>query len=454
MKIFDQIMMCLRNLFRRKVRTALTVTGVVVGTCAIVVMISIGIGMKASSDAMLAQMGDLTIIEINNYNNGSGKQKVLDDAALAEIQKIPGVQIATPMYQPNDLSMQIFSGKADRYYMRSYNIVGVYPEALNLLGYEFLEGSGMNPGSAQIQVVFGQYAAYEFRDAKKKRGFDRINPYPDATGKIKDPFVDVMKDKMIIRTDKQKETAKQIDYKIISAGVLKEDWGKGYETSRGMFMDIKDLKRIEADYQKANGIKPSPDAEKKGYNQAKVKVVDVKQVGKVEQTIKDMGFETYSMETIRKPIEDSARQQQLVLGGLGAISLFVAAIGITNTMVMSIYERTREIGVMKVLGCFVGNIRTVFLMEAGLIGFIGGVVGVLLSFFLSFLMNFFGFSMGGSMGGMGMGMDAGGATAVSIIPPWLVVVGMVFATCIGLVAGFYPANRAVKISALEAIKHD
>ena len=141
------------------------------------------------------------------------------------------------------------------------------------------------------------------------------------------------------------------------------------------------------------------------------------------------------------------QQQQLFLGSLAAISLLVAAIGITNTMIMSIYERTREIGVMKVLGCFVGNIRTIFLMEAGCIGFLGGVIGIILSYFISFLMNTFGFSMSGSSAGY-YGTD------VSIIPLWLVALGLVFATLIGLVSGFYPANRAVKISALEAIKTD
>ena len=66
-----------------------------------------------------------------------------------------------------------------------------------------------------------------------------------------------------------------------------------------------------------------------------------------------MGYSTSSMESIREPMEKEARQKQMMLGGLGAISLFVAALGITNTMIMSISERTREIGIMKSLGCYV-----------------------------------------------------------------------------------------------------
>ena len=146
---------------------------------------------------------------------------------------------------------------------------------------------------------------------------------------------------------------------------------------------------------------------------------------------------------------------QLILGGLGAISLLVAALGITNTMIMSIYERTREIGVMKVLGCVIGNIRTMFLMEAGTIGFIGGILGLAFSYGISFAINSFAAGGDGSGGGMGMfGMGMGGGASVSIIPVWLALGALVFATMIGLVSGFYPANRAVKISALTAIKQE
>ena len=138
-----------------------------------------------------------------------------------------------------------------------------------------------------------------------------------------------------------------------------------------------------------------------------------------------------------------ARLIQLVLGGLGAISLFVAALGITNTMIMSIYERTREIGVMKVLGCRLNDIRMMFLLEAGGIGFLGGVVGILFSYFLSFILNLVTSAL---VEGMSM--------KISVIPFWLVLLGMGFAIGVGLIAGFSPANRAVKISPLAAIRQE
>lgn len=452
MMIFDIVFMCLRNLLRRKVRTLLTIVGVVVGTCAIVVMISLGLGMNASQEALLAQMGDLTIIEVYSYGNSkNGKEVVLNDEVMAQIQQMKGVLTATPLYTPQNLSAQLYAGNGERYSTGFYNVVGVYPEAMPLLGYELLSGSWEEAFSSPLSMVVGQYAAYNLRDTRKQRN-NRRDPYPDRNGKIADPFVDLATSKLILRLDQQDEKAKKVKYKPKVSAVLKEDWSRGYETSRGMFMAIEDLKKIEADYIKANNIKV--DKKELGkYQNAKVKVADMEYVGAVEEAIQAMGFDTYSMETIRKPMEEQTQKQQMFLGIIAGVSLFVAALGIANTMLMSIYERTREIGVMKVVGCYVRDIRAIFLMEAGCIGFFGGIAGILLSYLISYLMNFFGLNIG--MGGASMWYGSASTGApVSIIPGWLVAGALVFSTLIGLISGYYPANRAVKISALTAIKQE
>ena len=136
---------------------------------------------------------------------------------------------------------------------------------------------------------------------------------------------------------------------------------------------------------------------------------------------------------------------QAVLGGIGAVSLFVAAIGITNTMMMSIYERTKEIGVMKVLGCDLRNIRSLFLMEAGFIGFIGGIIGLILSYSISAVIN----KLAAGAGESGMMISA--SSSISYIPIWLAGLSLVFAVMVGMVAGFFPALRAMKLSPLAAI---
>jgi ABC-type antimicrobial peptide transport system permease subunit len=134
-----------------------------------------------------------------------------------------------------------------------------------------------------------------------------------------------------------------------------------------------------------------------------------------------------------------------VLGGIGSISLIVAAIGIANTMVMSIYERTREIGVMKVIGASVSDVRRIFLTEASLIGLLGGVLGIALSIGISQLLNYIFRS---TEAGIRLGADA----VISIIPIWLIALSLIFSSLIGLMAGYFPAKRATKLSAIEAIK--
>ena len=472
MKIFDQILMCLHNLFRRKARTILTITGVVVGTCSIVVMISLGIGSKAQQDAMLAQMGDLQMIDVYNWSENPDLP-ALDDALLAEIQQLEGVEAVTPMMNTN-MQLMIYSGRKDRYEMYG-SIVGVYPDALEKMGFAVTEGRFFTSQDAPFSVMIGAHTDYNFRDTKKRPGQDYV--YYMGEGMPSDPpFVDMMQDPLLLRTGTEKEDAKPIEKELHVVGRLEENGAKDYRTYNGIYMSVADLKNLITEYNKENGIKniqgsgggiiarsgnmaivgSAPGSV--SYQEVKVKVSDISYVEQVEEYIKSYGFDVSSMESIRRPMEEAAAQQQLLLGGIGAISLFVAAIGITNTMIMSIYERTREIGIMKVLGCYIRNIRTVFLMEAGFIGLIGGLLGVGLSYAISFGLNLYGASGGSlgmdSMGGMGGYYGQTGAVPLSIIPLWLVGLAILFSVAIGLLAGFYPANRAVRISALEAIKHE
>lgn len=113
-------------------------------------------------------------------------------------------------------------------------------------------------------------------------------------------------------------------------------------------------------------------------------------------------------------------------------------------MMMSIYERTKEIGVIKVLGCSLRNIKQMFLLEAAYIGFIGGAAGNILSFLLSFAINV------ATGNGSAMGLDSN----ISYIPLWLVAASMAFAVLVGMIAGYFPALRAMRLSPLAAIRNE
>jgi ABC-type antimicrobial peptide transport system permease subunit len=148
-------------------------------------------------------------------------------------------------------------------------------------------------------------------------------------------------------------------------------------------------------------------------------------------------------------MQEQARDNQNFLSIIGAVSLFVAAIGIANTMIMAIYERTREIGVMKVIGASLRDIKWLFLIESALIGLIGGMLGVGLSYLLSHALNTWDIAVFQQMFAY---MDEQESSIVSVITPWLSGLALGFAAMVGLVSGYCPARRAMRLSALTAIR--
>ena len=466
MKISDEISLSARNLLRRKGRTALTLVGVVIGTCMVVLMISLGIAQTKTNEEMLQSWGDLTQVQIYGYGTmmgSDGKPLYLDDAAIANIKQIPHVAAATPYAQAYNLEGEITAGRNGRYTSDIYNLIGIDPTALEPMGFALQSGSWPTntPASekaTKLQVLVGSSTGYNFQDSRKSYNSPKRYRYEgqtDANGKELPPFVDIDKDKMTL-TIKTGEgsTEKSRSWELEIVGVLVPDGAKGYWTQSGIVLRIQDMKMLQKLYNDMTKTKE----ESKSYDQVYVKVDDLSNVTDVETAIHDLGFtNTYSMNQQREEMQKQVMNSQMIFGGIAAVSLLVAAINIINTMTMAIYERTREIGVMKVLGCELGNIRTMFLLESSTIGFIGGLIGLGISLIASFVLNNLstlgqGLDLSGLMGG-GYYMGGGGGT-ISIIPPWLMLAALVFATLVGLVAGILPANKAVKISALEAIRHE
>ena len=468
MKISDLARLSTDNLRRRKGRTALTVIGVVVGTCAIVVMISLGIAMNKQTDAMLQSYGDLTQIEIMNYNyggSGSSKTPTLDDKMLTEIQGYNNVLAATPYYQMQNFDGLLHAGRNDRYESGIWQIYGLYANAPAAMGFTLLSGTWLEDnkdyGKDKIPVVVGQNFAYSFYDSKRSENSPKRQRYSgdvDAQGNPVEPFFKLDGTKFTL-TYNDSDGKVAATYELVVVGVMQSDYSKGYFTDSGLIMRLSDMEKIEKAYEKTNKIKPQTT---NGYQDVYVKVDNIDHVDAVETQIKSLGYDTYSMSQQREEMQKSVGKSQLILGGLAAISLLVAALNIMNTMTMAIYERTREIGVMKVLGCELGQIRLMFLIESGCIGLIGGVFGVVVSLMISFLLNhltqimaFFGSTIDLSWISQMMGSYMyDGSAALSIVPAWLILLALGFATLVGLLSGIAPAGRAVKISALEAIRHE
>ena len=450
--------MAWQNLKRRRSRTFLTMLGVVIGVCSIVVMVSIGLGINESSEAQLSQMGDLTTIQIYNYGGENGRTK-LDDAAMQAIRQLPYCAGATTKQELGEIGSgyTLSAGPNQRYKSDYLSISAVDFDQLEALGYKLEEGQFPGPGSANaIPVLAGSQTAYNFYDSYRPEGMNRIDIWQyDENGVQLEPepaFFNPLETGLELSFYAGDENGTPTKYALRATGLLKSDMGLGYETEQGLLIDLKDMARIRKELARANGQAAPKET---NYTQALVKADDISHVAELEEAIHQAGFpDTSSMQSMRESMQESTRMLQLMLAGIGAVSLFVAAIGIANTMVMSISERTREIGIMKALGCRLGDIRLLFLAEAGIIGLAGGLLGALLSLAISSLINVLASSVPVTDWQTFWQAVTGYGTRVSVVPLWLLGLSVVFAVLVGLISGFSPARKAVKVPALEAIKHE
>lgn len=453
MNSLEIIRMGLSNLWKRKLRTFLTVLGVIIGTASIVVMVSLGLGMQETFKQQLMQMGSLNVINVHpNYGEygmygpvaekggRSGQSAVLDDKAVTAFINIKGVEAVTPLLESY---AKFVSGR----YIGEFSLTGIIPETMEAFGAILGEGRLLEEGDATA-IVFGGYIPNMFRDSRQRThyyGGMPGEPLVDLLNKRVEMTFDMSYGERNVYQGPSQTNKKPKVYKMDVVGQLVQN---NSENDWKVFISLEQLKKIQKEYEKSGGGNGrfGSGAAQQGYNRAMVKVTDIRDVQTVQEQIREMGFQTYSLTDILDSMKEQMSNIQAVLGGIGAVSLLVAAIGITNTMFMSIYERTKEIAVMKVIGATLPVIRKLFLFEAGMIGFIGGVFGLGISYLLSYLISSAGVGFMGLPGGMG--------GRISIIPPWLALGSLAFITFVGLASGFYPAWRAMRISVLDALRNE
>lgn len=470
MNWMDLLRMSTSNLKRRKLRTFLTVLGVVIGTASIVVMISLGLGMQQSLYREVEQSGGLTTIKVSGAQAGNSMMysssrkeeeqptKYINDQLLARLSKLEHVTLASPVYE---LPVVLLKGG----YEGNGQLLATTPEAMEARNINLAEGSLPKPNSGHLNLVYGNGVLTMFNEKGSGKGYYETGRLPD---------IDLAKDSVFLILDQEgyysqgsqnggeasgssdSGDGKQAQPKTIAKHVAKasgivagspDEYNANYYN---IFCDLDTLKQILK--KEFNGrVIPGQPTTKSGkpykefcYSYAQLKVDDIDSVDSVASIVREMG---YNVETNAEYL-DSMKGQfaivQAVLGGIGAVSLLVAAIGIANTMMMSIYERTKEIGVIKVLGCSLKNIKQMFLIEAAFIGLIGGVIGNILSFLMSFVINIL------TGNGAAMGIDGN----ISYIPWWLVILSMGFAMLVGVAAGYFPSLRAMRLSPLAAIRSE
>lgn len=466
MSLIDLLRLSSGNLKRRKLRTFLTVLGVIIGTASVVVMISLGLGLQQSLYAEIEQMGGISNIQVYGKSEMeqmggsfafSGEESASNHITDKVLQEFADIQYVTEVNPVLKIPALIFKGK----YMNYAEVTGLsqsnFDESIIPLG----EGSQFpREKTGTLELLFGNWAPESFFEEKTGLSYWETGEYPDIVYE-QDQFQVIFDEEAYWATKEsanfgmseesvsgenrkpaKKHRAQGVG--LVAGGV------QGYtQYSRGVYCDIETLMgMLEKEF--AGRAIPGQPLRENGkpykeimYTYADVKVGHVDNVEEVSQLFREMGYEVQSNIEYVKSIQSQFAIIQMVLGGIGAVSLFVAAIGITNTMMMSIYERTKEIGVLKVLGCDMKNIKQLFLLEAAGIGLLGGIAGNILSFIISKVMNMIAMSAGSEMGI---------SQEISYIPYWLVLGAMGIAISVGMLAGYFPARRAMTLSALEAIR--
>ena len=439
MKISDLIKMGLRNLSRRKARTMLTVIGVVIGTLSIIIMRSIGIGMNSNFESQVMQQGGLTTITVNSYadmwgENGEwsgSKQQKLNDDLVRQIKEINHVRAVSPVISKG---VTLFSGK----YQGWAQITAIDSETYKDFDFpELIFGEYPTPENNSV-IIFGGNMPWDFYD-----------PYSRNWQPIK---IDLEKDKIVLKFQEFPVGEKKREFSLPLKNIAKMEVTNG-EFDYNTYMDLNYFKSLYLKYCNTLSLEDRKRAVAtlNEYQQIKVNTVNVDKVLEVQDKIKELGFQSYSNMQYLKPLMEASDTMQMVLGALGAVAMLVSAISIANTMVMSIYERTKEIGIMKVLGCTIKDIRKLFLFEAAMIGLFGGILGIILGYIASWGINKFGQPLFRALLSGSYMYDLEN-TSFSIIPIWLPVASLVIAICIGIISGYFPARRATKISAIEAMR--
>jgi putative ABC transport system permease protein len=420
-----------------KARVAMTATGVVVGTAAVVVLVSLATGLQRSTTGQLSSIGDLT--EINVYPGhfmtafggsvagSTGEATVLTDRTLDRFRDMPGVVAVTP-YETSYgglLRLNRLPGSVQQ-------VVGIDQAELGDLGFALASGSHR---LGRWQALVGARVADGFHDPRTGQA---VAEPPDLQGQT----LHLTVWSMSAAGPGEEKTAR-----LRVTGVLEETGGA---RDYSVYLAVSDVLELNA-WTTGQRSNPSRD----GYAQALIKMATPEQVPAIEQELLGEGFYAYSARTMLQSINVTFLIIQGVFGGIGAIALVVAALGIANTMTMAIYERTREIGLMKSIGATNRDVMSVFLTEAGGIGVLGGVAGVLVGIVLGAVINVVASAYLGAQAAQAAGAAAAEVQLTLVHTPlWLPLFAVVFSAGVGLVSGVYPAMRAAALNPVAALKYE
>jgi putative ABC transport system permease protein len=418
MRISDVFKLAFKAMVDRKVRSVLTILGVTVGSAIILALIASSSGLTAGIASNIEKTG-ANVLTIQNaggfFERGATSTYQLSQQDVNYLQTITGVIAAYPYYS---YGASINNGGSS---LRA-SLVAIDLSALPVLykGLTLAQGYLPSLGDTTSAAV----------------GWGIANPVSGTP---------IGLNQMVsMSITGIKGTTAAVSYTVLASGILAQ-----YGTA--LFSNIDDT--VYVPLQAALYLSKSP-----YFSGIFVLVDNTDDVSNVQTTITtyySTNVRVISPGQILSSITAITGQLTLFLGSIGAVSLFVATVGIVNTMYVSVMERTREIGILKALGYKPKQIMALFLSEAALTGVIGAFCGLALGYVISFFMGGMLGGLGGGRGGFGGGPGGGGGTTIyPVFSTGLIVFSLVFPVILATAAGLYPAWRASKMNAVEALKYE
>jgi ABC-type antimicrobial peptide transport system permease subunit len=466
-RIWELVRYAAENVGRSKLRATLTALGIAIASGALVCMVAFALGMQAQIEAPIEKLGLLNNIEVEPSrraeatepegpgaegvaDGGGGDASwhreeaaaepgsqggvrptppglVLDDAALARLETIPGVDYAHPDFRLTQLEI-----RHDERHRTAY-AVGL-PREVSLISYfdDLLLAGEFFSLDAQPEALLGDRLLRElgFADAEAAVGQSLQLTVSGLQAAGSDQF-----------SFQRRELTVQV------RGVFR---APGFATSLGghaLVLPVDTMRDLPGSLieEQLRQLRRRGSAAA-GYAQVVVRAQRPADVPRIEAQIQEMGFETRAFVTQVAEARRFFLFLELLLAAVGTVALVVSGLGIMNTLLMTVLQRQQEIGIYKALGASQGDIRVLFLTEAGIVGFLGGIAGLALAWLVSGLVQWIFQQVAASQG-------VEGPVAEFRFPWWLLGGALAYTLLVSVISGLYPAARAARVDPIESLRH-
>ncbi|MCA9391720.1 ABC transporter permease [candidate division WWE3 bacterium] len=408
MNISDVIKLNLQRFRTRKLRVFLTIMGVGIGISIVYFLVSLVFGVQDLVINSVVTSESLLAVDVS-VGAGASDLLVLDDELIETLSQFDGVDKVAPQRTLKSLAtLNSLDGQSTAY--------AVGPEFFGLAGVTIVEGRVYEDAQAREVVVTSSFL----------RLFN-LSP-AEAVGK--DIDISLIYPRSNEEDSTGATTQEDVDKRTVSFPDPFRIVGVVDNTGNYFYVPTERVPQYET-------ILPSL---------LKIKVADQSQIETLKQEVLELGYSANALTDTLAQLNQIFSVTQFMFTAIGVVALFIAAIGMFNTMTISLLERTREIGIMKAIGATSKDIWKLFLFDSIIVGFFGGISGLVMGFLSTALVNYLINQLATRLGGASVDLFSA--------PVWFVILVVTSSFVIGVVTGFYPAKRASSIDPLDALRYE